>query len=61
MVSSKEKTVAEYLKELPEEKRREISEVRNLVLANLPLGVCRGRAVWNDQLSHSHRRLPGYL
>ena len=42
MVSSKAKTVAEYLKELPEEKRREISEVRNLALANLPLGFVEG-------------------
>lgn len=42
MVSSKAKTVVEYLKELPEDRRKEISKVRNVVKANLPKGFVEG-------------------
>lgn len=38
MVSSKAKTVAQYLKELPAEKREAIAGVRKVVLKNLPKG-----------------------
>jgi hypothetical protein len=38
MVSSKAKTVPEYLKSLPEDRRAAISKVRQVVLKNLPKG-----------------------
>ena len=38
MVSSKASTVAEYLKELPPDRRQAISEVRKMIRANLPKG-----------------------
>ncbi|MGI9597182.1 MAG: iron chaperone [Acidimicrobiales bacterium] len=38
MVSSKAKTVEEYLGELPDERRDAIAEVRETILANLPDG-----------------------
>lgn len=42
MVSSKAKTVTEYLKELPEERRKAISTVRKVILENLPKGFEEG-------------------
>jgi hypothetical protein len=42
MVQSKAATVAEYLAELPDEQRAEISAVRDVVLANLPEGYVEG-------------------
>lgn len=42
MVSSKAKTVGQYLKELPEDRRKEISAVRDVILANLPKGFVEG-------------------
>lgn len=42
MVSSKAKTVAEYIKELPEDRRKEISKIRKVVLENLPKGYKEG-------------------
>jgi hypothetical protein len=38
MVQSKAKTVEEYLKELPEDRRIQISQVREVILKNLPDG-----------------------
>jgi hypothetical protein len=38
MVSSNASTVSEYLKELPPDRRKAISEVRKLIRANLPKG-----------------------
>lgn len=38
MVQSKAQTVAEYLKELPEERRKSIETVRKVILKNLPKG-----------------------
>lgn len=38
MVQSKAKSVAEYLKELPEDRRKAISAVRKVILENLPDG-----------------------
>ena len=38
MATSKAKTVDEYLKELPDDRREVISTVRNVVLTNLPKG-----------------------
>jgi hypothetical protein len=38
MVSSKAQTVAEYLEELPQERRRVINALRRVVRANLPAG-----------------------
>lgn len=38
MVSSNATTVAEYLKELPPDRRQDISEVRKMIRANLPKG-----------------------
>lgn len=38
MASSKAATVAEYLEELPEERRRVVSAVRDVILKNLPEG-----------------------
>lgn len=38
MASSKASTVAEYLKELPDDRRAVISEVREVILKNLPDG-----------------------
>jgi hypothetical protein len=38
MVSSSATTVAEYLKELPLDRRKAISEVRKMIRANLPKG-----------------------
>jgi hypothetical protein len=38
MVQSKAKTVAEYLKELPEERRKVVAKVRRLIRKNLPKG-----------------------
>lgn len=38
MVKSKASTVAEYLAELPDEQRAEVSTVRDVILANLPDG-----------------------
>lgn len=37
-MQSKAKTVAEYLKELPPDRRKEISAVRNVIKKNLPKG-----------------------
>lgn len=42
MVSSKAKTVAEYLGELPPDRRRAISAVRKVILENLPKGFKEG-------------------
>jgi hypothetical protein len=42
MVSSKAKTVAEYLKELPEDRRKAISTVRKVIKQNLPKGFEEG-------------------
>ncbi|QYK50097.1 MAG: DUF1801 domain-containing protein [Anaerolineales bacterium] len=42
MVSSKAKTVTEYLKELPEERRKAISAVRKVIRENLPKGFEEG-------------------
>jgi len=42
MVNSKAKSVEEYLKELPEEKRAVISKVRDTVRKNLPGGYTEG-------------------
>jgi hypothetical protein len=38
MASSNAKTVEEYLEELPEDRRRVITKVREMILANLPEG-----------------------
>ena len=38
MVSSKAATVAEYLADLPEDRRADIQQVREVILANLPDG-----------------------
>ena len=45
MVQSKAKTVAEYLKGLPAERRAEISKVRDVVKKNLPGGY-REAMIW---------------
>lgn len=42
MVQSKASTVAEYLAELPDEQRAEVSAVRDVILANLPDGYVEG-------------------
>lgn len=42
MVQSKAATVAEYLAELPDEQRAEVSAVRDVILANLPDGYVEG-------------------
>ena len=42
MVQSKASTVAEYLAELPDERRAEVSAVRDVILANLPGGYVEG-------------------
>lgn len=42
MVSSKAKTVSDYLKELPEDRRRAINAVRKVIKDNLPKGVEEG-------------------
>lgn len=42
MVSSQAKTAAAYLKELPTDRRKEISIVRDVILANLPKGFIEG-------------------
>ncbi|MEX2161735.1 MAG: DUF1801 domain-containing protein [Anaerolineales bacterium] len=42
MVSSKAKTVAEYLKELPADRRSAVSAVRKVILDNLPAGYKEG-------------------
>lgn len=42
MVSSSVKTVAEYLKSLPPERRKAISTVRQVILDNLPKGYVEG-------------------
>lgn len=42
MVSSKATTVAQYLKELPEDRRRAISTVRKVIRKNLPKGFVEG-------------------
>ncbi|WP_434441255.1 iron chaperone [Lentzea sp. E54] len=42
MVRSKASTVAEYLAELPDEQRAEVSAVRDVVLAHLPDGYAEG-------------------
>lgn len=42
MVSSKATTVEQYLKELPEDRRKEISTVRKVILKNLPRGFIEG-------------------
>lgn len=42
MVSSKAKTVKEYLSELPEDKRTVIEKVRKTLLANIPSGYKEG-------------------
>jgi len=41
-MTSKAKTVAEYLAELPEDRRAAIKEVRKVILANLPKGFEEG-------------------
>ena len=57
MVSSKAKTVAEYLRELPDDKRKVISAVRRLVNDNLPEGYDErmnwGMIVWEIPMSVS--------
>ncbi|SDP72625.1 iron chaperone [Lentzea jiangxiensis] len=42
MVRSKASTVTEYLDELPDEQRAEVSAVRDVVLAHLPDGYAEG-------------------
>jgi uncharacterized protein YdhG (YjbR/CyaY superfamily) len=42
MVQSKASTVAEYLAELPDERRAEVSAVRDVILASLPSGYVEG-------------------
>ena len=42
MASSKAKTVEEYLRELPPERREVVSKVRDVVLKNLPDGYVEG-------------------
>lgn len=42
MVSSKAKTVAEYLKELPADRRKEIEAVRKVIKQHLPKGFEEG-------------------
>lgn len=42
MVSSKATTVEQYLKELPADRRNEISSVRKVILENLPKGFIEG-------------------
>jgi len=42
MVSSNAKTVSEYLKELPADRRKAISAVRNVIRKNLPKGFVEG-------------------
>jgi hypothetical protein len=42
MVSSSAETVAEYLKELPEERRKAMTAVREVILENLPKGFEEG-------------------
>lgn len=42
MVSSKAKTVAQYLKDLPPDRRKAISAVRKVILENLPKGFEEG-------------------
>ena len=42
MVQSKASTVAEYLAELPDQQRSEVSAVRDVILANLPAGYVEG-------------------
>jgi hypothetical protein len=42
MVSSKAKTVAEYLKDLPADRRKEIEAVRKVIKRNLPKGFEEG-------------------
>ena len=42
MVSSKAETVAQYLDELPPERRREIEQVRNAILEAMPAGYREG-------------------
>jgi hypothetical protein len=42
MVSSSAKTVAQYLKELPEDRRKALAAVRKVILENLPAGFEEG-------------------
>ncbi len=42
MVKSQASTVAEYLAELPDQQRAEVSAVRDVILANLPDGYVEG-------------------
>ncbi len=42
MVQSKAKTVAEYLAELPPDRRRMVEDIRDIVLKNLPSGYEEG-------------------
>jgi ribosomal protein S7 len=42
MVKSQASTVAEYLAELPDERRAEVTAVRDVILANLPDGYVEG-------------------
>ncbi len=44
MVQSKASTVAEYLAELPDQQRAEVSAVRDVILANLPDGYTEAMA-----------------
>ena len=57
MVQSKAATVAEYLAELPEERRKVVSTVRKLVNDNIPKGykegVSSGMITWDVPLSRS--------
>jgi hypothetical protein len=39
MVQSKAHTIQEYLKELPDDRRKIISEVRKIILGNIPKGL----------------------
>ena len=57
MVSSKAKTVAEYLRELPDDDRKVISAVRKVVNDNLPKGyeerMAWGMITWEVPMSVS--------
>ena len=50
MVSSSATTVAEYLAELPPDRRQAISEVRKMIRANLPKGYKESMTWRHDQL-----------
>jgi hypothetical protein len=54
MVQSKARTVADYLAELPEERRRVMATMRDLVRRHLPAGyvesMCWGMACWGIPL-----------